>query len=279
VVVAAALLRRSPAPAEELDDDADWEGLDGEGSDYSPAPRVALLRVKGRQYAFAGQFDTGTNLLQKLMASNFPNAVRLDQGWRHKHRFWKHAKPDHIPSSVRATLHNTVALIMVRDPLSWLQSLRKAPYALQTCVKRSNWLTAPCTSLKAFVGPEGIHRLQEKDSLRNLESFWNEWTRDYMQMASFGFEDALIIRYEDLVTDTETQLERIAKILHLPAPKRVIQQASAAKTHGKAAGHGAALRKLREKSYLSLYSAGDRKAVCARLDPELLRRLEYSDCF
>ena len=39
-----------------------------------------------------------------------------------------------------------------------------------------------------------------------------------------------------------------------------------------------ALRKLREKPYLKLYFPADRKAVCANLDAELLRRFDYADC-
>merc|ERR1719321_2118887 len=35
------------------------------------------------------------------------------------------------------------ALVMVREPLSWLQSMKKAPYDLRACLARVDWLTAP----------------------------------------------------------------------------------------------------------------------------------------
>ena len=54
--------------------------------------------------------------------------------------------------------------------------------------------------------------------------------------------------------------------------------AAAAKGHGKPVGRAGALKKLREKPYLALYSAADRAAVCARLDAALLRRFNYTDC-
>ena len=38
------------------------------------------------------------------------------------------------------------------------------------------------------------------------QAHWNEWTRDYQHMKDFGFADAVVVRYEDLVLDTDTQL-------------------------------------------------------------------------
>lgn len=295
----AALAARSGAEAAESGEEDLWEGLDAERpDDDAPAPRdtVALLRVKGRQYAIAGQYDTGTNLLQKLIGAHLKTAVRVTQEAHKKadagHYLWKHTKPENISQEVRKKLNGTVALVMVRDPLSWLQSLKKAPYDLKRCTKKEDWLTAPCATPATFTDwiahPDPLASIPPpkflyvpfpgRPALPNLESFWNEWTRDYTHMADFGFADSLVIRYEDLVTDTEKEIQRIAAILHLPPPTEVTPLAAAAKGHGKPVGRAGALKKLREKPYLALYSAADRAAVCARLDAALLRRFNYTDC-
>jgi len=264
----------------------------------APAPHesVALLRVKkGRQFAIIGQYDTGTNLLQKLVASHFPSSKKLDQEAHKKedvgHYLWKHTKPEDISPEVRKTLNGTVALVMIRDPLSWLTSLKKAPYDLKKCTRKEDWLTAPCTTPPTYTDwiahpdkylrappPKFLYHPQKELTLPNLESFWNEWTRDYTHAADFGFADVLLIRYEDLVIETETQLKRIAKILDLPAPGEVTPLKTAAKSHGNPTDRNAALRKIREKTYLSMYSAADQKAVCERLDKTLLQRFNYTDC-
>ena len=97
---------------------------------------------------------------------------------------------------------------MVRDPLSWLQSLKKAPYDLKRCTKKEDWLTAPCATPKTFTDwiahPDPLASIPPpkflyvpfpgRPALPNLESFWNEWTRDYTHMADFGFADSLVIR-------------------------------------------------------------------------------------
>ena len=44
---------------------------------------------------------------------------------------------------------------------------------------------------------------------------------------------------------------------------KVTPLGAAAKGHGKPVGRAGALKKLREKPYLALYSAADRAAVCA----------------
>ena len=57
------------------------------------------------RYAIAGQYDTGTNLLQKLIGAHLKTAVRVTQEAHKKadagHYLWKHTKPENISQEVR----------------------------------------------------------------------------------------------------------------------------------------------------------------------------------
>jgi hypothetical protein len=51
-------------------------------------------------------------------------------------------------------------------------------------------------------------------------------------LGSFGFPNFVLIRYEDLVLDTEGQLARIAAALGVPAPGHVAHQYAPVKNYG-----------------------------------------------
>jgi len=256
-----------------------WDGLDlatGEAADNATgaaANATGFASVQAtQQYVLAGQFNTGTNLLNTLVQLNFPGAFQDKQ----KVYFWKHKKPSDLTYVQRANLANKgVALVMIRDPLSWLQSMKKAPYDLRACVTRYDWLTAPCST------PWNYAELHDTKPvhLSNIEAYWNEWTRDYQHMTDFGFSGAVVIRYEDLVLDTEGQLQRIAHAMNLPAPSTVRQVHGPAKSHGNANGRAAAISKLKNKQYLDQYTWAEKNAACSRLDKGLLRDFKYDgDC-
>jgi hypothetical protein len=262
-----------------------WDGLDQEiavaenatgaakGNATGAANATGFALLGSSKYLLAGQFNTGTNLLDALVQLNFPGAFH-DEQWVY---YWKHRKPADMTLADRANIKNKglVALVMVRDPLSWLQSMKKAPYDMRACVTRYDWLTAPCSTPPNYSQLHGTKPVH----LQNIEAYWNEWARDYQHMKDFGFSDAVVIRYEDLVLDTEGQLQRIAHVLNLPAPSIVRQVHGPAKTHGNANGRAVAIQKLKNKPYLQQYTFLEKTAVCDRLDKGLLRDFDYGgDC-
>jgi len=97
-------------------------------------------------------------------------------------------------------------------------------------------------------------------------------------MRDFGFADAVVIRYEDLVLHTEEELNRVARALSLPEQNSISQLAEPAKNHGRSLNRDAAVQKLQAKSYLKFYTANERQDVCARLDKKLLSDKDYTDC-
>jgi hypothetical protein len=280
--------------AEEPDDfglsEMDWDGAEEDlanaGNLTENATSFSVYTALSEKYVLAGQYNTGTNLLAKLVKLNFPVGLQTeDQGFHggpHNYDayFWKHTKPSNMKPGVRAMIEQrgVVALVMVRDPMSWLQSMKKAPYDLKNCINKYDWLTAPCSTPPTYAEFHG-HVPQNVVSLPNIEAHWNEWVRDYQHMHDFGFSNAVVVRYEDLVLDTENQLARIASVLQLPKPARVQQMHAPAKNHGAPNGRAAAILKLKNKPYLHQYTAPQKAAVCQRLDKGLLQDFKYTeDC-
>lgn len=240
-----------------------------------------------RSVQILGLYNTGTNLLQALLDKNFPGVFVPPGPRRHAFGqiFWKHVQPTVLmrkSPGLRAQLeaHDTVALAMVRDPLAWLQSTKVAPYDLAGCVDGktgTSWLTGACTlPLHSASGGGAAYTMPGPQTLPSLPAFWNEWTKDYERLQEFGFRQSLVIRYEDIVLDTEAVLEKIAQLVGVPPPESVRQKHGPAKDIG--GGRAAAIAKLQSKSWLHGYKPEGLAAACARLDPTLMSSLDYHDC-
>lgn len=295
----ASVLRRAREPAAPEDEvnafglsESDWDGMDESLDVPPPFSNTSFANLShtlsvppSSMYVVAGQYNTGTNLLKKLVDLNFPTAHHYDQnlqkGLPNLHTyFWKHTKPAHIKPDLRSLMaaQNTVALVMVRDPLSWLDSMKRSPYDLKGCVHRDNWLTAPCKTPPTYL-EYWAHVPQTQISLPNLQSHWSEWTKDYQHMRDFRFHNAVVIRYEDIVMDTEGQIARIGAALGIKPTEPVKQLHSSAKSHGVSNGRAAAIRKLKSKSYLNRYWRDELRQACVRFDAVLARSLQYhGDC-
>lgn len=285
--LAVALLRAPVSPANDFGIESHdlWDGLD---VDLAPTANATFASISkaAKHVHVIGLFNSGTNLLTKLLPKNFGDTVSSanDVG------FWKHSSIARLAAEnpdFAATMaaKGAVAVAVTRQPLSWLQSMRKSPYDLTQCVHgwrsyltSSCTLPAPCHRYSTHCGHAvafahgGIH-------IDNLGAFWNQWTREYGALARYGFQKALLVRYEDLVLDTEGVLARLAEMLALPAPRTVVQQHRSAKAHGRSSGRAAALAKLRTRSYLQLYAAGERERACSKLDAGLLAAHDYAtDC-
>jgi len=291
---AEALLRRAPEAEPNTFglDAATWDGWEEPEADaQSPAPLTSANASNSSFFADAaahhggphiqvlGLFNTGTNLMQKLMAKNFPSAHFGPS----PSSFWKHAKPSAM-SRLKPALQRSgaVGVAVIRDPMSWLQSMEKAPYDLGNCVHSYNWLTASCTLPAPCSGPPAsncVHAAHQGPmTFSSVPAFWNEWTKDYDNLNQFGFSKFVVVRYEDVVLHTEQVLAEIATTAGLPKPSYVVQQHAPAKMHGQSNGRAAAIQKLKSKSYLRLYSPQGRKAACARLDKTVMARHDYHDC-
>jgi hypothetical protein len=227
-----------------------------------------------------GQFNTGTNLLEKLFLQNFHYATKHQV---RTGKVWKHLRPTEFAN---VDLPNdAVLLVCIRDPLSWLRSMRKAPYDLSSCVqgapygwhghKRDGfWIEQPCTlKSRRF----GLYTMPRVD-FRGLADYWNRWMEEYDELPRLGFKQVLFIRYEDMVLDTEAVLDEIGHAIGREAPKNAVQVHGPAKTHGRANGRQEAIMKLNSKRYLHSYSRAELQTACKVLDRRVMEEHGYTDC-
>jgi len=269
--LAVGLRLREPEPNHFGLDARVWGGYEAEEADEHSLETNLINNTDNntdaswRRILILGQFNTGTNLLSKLVSLNFGRT--LDYGG-----LWKHTRPTRGLPSLKQ--QDPAILVMVRDPLSWLQSVRKSPYNLGSCVG-PNWLSSSCT-MDANTSPQnGFH---PSVTLSSLEAFWNVWYGEYAELPHKGFHHVVLIRYEDLVLNTERELNRVATAIGSPSVRNVVQQHAPAKSHGQSNGRAAAIAKLRSKSYLHLYSGLERTQACTRLDKKLMNDNGYHDC-
>eukprot|EP00927_Polykrikos_kofoidii_P087025 TRINITY_DN9933_c0_g1_i2.p1 TRINITY_DN9933_c0_g1~~TRINITY_DN9933_c0_g1_i2.p1 ORF type:complete len:549 (+),score=101.63 TRINITY_DN9933_c0_g1_i2:111-1757(+) len=247
-----------------------------------------------------GLQNTGTNLLKALLfqdlgMSRAPSAKELppptpaaghvyQYARRHNQStdsivgVWKHAnlavvEARHPMRLQHFATFDFVGVAMVRDPLSWLRSMKKAPYELKGCVSGDDWLVRPCY----HITPDGDGLNGETFS--SLEDIWNQWMTSYERLAHFGFSHHLVIRYEDLVFSMLRSVQDVARLVgtRVPAELRFVPE-DAQKDHGSATTLNGAKEKMRTKSYLAEFTQEELKQACSRLDKDLMARHGYGGC-
>ncbi|CAK0871620.1 unnamed protein product, partial [Prorocentrum cordatum] len=146
------------APAKKLH----HKGQGAKDAAHSSPPKVSRLQV-------VGPFNSGTNLLSKLLSLNIPEEV-MDTACPVLKRkvdsciFWKHTPPAALPSEVQAMFvegwqshmmvnvkappktwppkdpkRDVVLVAMVRSPMGFMQGMSKAPYDMRHCLYRNDW--------------------------------------------------------------------------------------------------------------------------------------------
>jgi hypothetical protein len=242
--------------------------------------RSTTPEERGRDVVVLGQFNTGTNLLVKLFQQNFHYAPQHVVDGR---PIWKHLRPAELANAGIAK--DVVLLVVLRDPLSWLQSMRKAPYDLAECVEGATlhmqnhkkdgfWIEQPCALKSKNFGAYTMPTVE----LGGLADYWNLWTEEYDDLPQFGFDRVVLIRYEDLVLKTEDVLAEIGSAVGREPPPTAVHVHGPAKPHGRATGRVEAVMKLKSKSYLRTYSSAELLAACEALDRALMREHGYADC-
>lgn len=294
LVLGCCLLRRDAASTG-ADDGGDglpaYLWLGGEGrAPVLPALRlgaadlpVRLPAGDQRPVQVLGLYDAGTNLMQALLLKNFQGQMSPVPADRRFYGlvFWKHAQPALLLEKVpwlqaRLRERRVLGVAVVRDPLAWFQSLKDEPYDLAGCVRGPDWLTRPCTLPLASTSGGGQQSTMPGPlTLPGLAEYWNAWTRQYDELEAYGMQK-LVVRYEDLVLDTEKEVERVASALGADLQQFRQQQSAAKPSSGGPEGRQKALAKLEGQTWLGRYAPGELEAVCARLDRGLMAKYGYS---
>jgi len=200
----------------------------------------ATVPFSQRMTASAGMFNTGTNAMKNYLQGNMPGIKGLWQVPWGKHRMpWQrlnHTAP-------RMELRNQTAVlpvVLVRDPLHWMQSTCKTPYAArwkhaykhcpslvpnQRELQRWGAKAFPNNTIPMFVKFEKSLIIHYK----SLIDFYNQFYEQYMD-ATFP---RLMVRFEDMLLQPTPVLEQIAECLGTALPKRGVHHSvGSAKPHG-----------------------------------------------
>eukprot|EP00928_Gymnodinium_smaydae_P010413 TRINITY_DN1391_c0_g2_i5.p1 TRINITY_DN1391_c0_g2~~TRINITY_DN1391_c0_g2_i5.p1 ORF type:complete len:359 (-),score=17.34 TRINITY_DN1391_c0_g2_i5:205-1227(-) len=276
-----------------------WDGgevLAAEPTNEMQVPTVQSTVRYDRLTQAIGLFNTGTNLLERLLELNFPEIGRHTRFWKHSNLkySWEFEDSSAKISEVQS-ISNYSAIAMIRNPFSWFASMLKAPYELQFCLGqnfkpkftvRKDWLTHKCwmpcpTTARSPLIPASNESRQHcgnrhAKTLSSIVEVWNEWNRAYMAATQYGFDRILVIRYEDLVMHPTKVLARIAKYLKVPMPAMPKIPEDPAKTHGNPVDRDEALRKIRNSEFMASFETKDVFWACSRLDKILLERYGYA---
>jgi len=186
-----------------------------------------IIPVNDSYIGPSGLFNTGTNLLAKLLASYciLPSRTGEDSGMLWQVPWGKHNpiffRLNHIASaegSHHRNQTNVLPVVTIKDPYHWMGSMCRHPYAAvwdhskercpnlvpnQADVARRGMFLDPGPT-KVTVNFQSFH----KPHYASLVGLWNDWYGDYMAVDSFPL---LIIRFEDLLFHAE---EVITQVCH-----------------------------------------------------------------
>lgn len=287
-------------PSSEEDVQRLWAGIDVDVPTPKRSPWNALLSTEvgvehsQRKVHVLGLQDTGTNLMFSILWQNFRDQLTFydstftDSRNLRRSQVWKHANMKELAACSSGALgrlgaEGVTAIAMVRDPLSWMQSIRKAPYDFKACVNRKDWLSRSCLHRNpaGFAKCNNTEKASPPVTYIDLAQVWGKWNGAYSYLTRYGFADAIIVRYEDLVADPQAFIADLSSRMNLTLPSLGAQLVTkAAKTHGKAVGRGEALDKIKQRTYLSEFEDGELPDACMRIQRygRLAQSFAYNDC-
>eukprot|EP00929_Paragymnodinium_shiwhaense_P120241 TRINITY_DN9215_c0_g1_i1.p1 TRINITY_DN9215_c0_g1~~TRINITY_DN9215_c0_g1_i1.p1 ORF type:complete len:293 (+),score=44.49 TRINITY_DN9215_c0_g1_i1:111-989(+) len=253
---------------------------DATGAEPAEGPRQLNFHI-------FGLYNTGTNLLQTVLHTAFPDAsvcpdTRVHFKATGKHtclsaHMSKHAHPAFVRDWLKSR-PDTFAAIMIRDPLSNLLSShrRSSAYGLAECSVGKDWLWQKCKCEVDMREPDPLCRPNQTE-YSSLAQVWNDYAEGQLALATSPdlMHRVQLIRYEDLVANASATVAAIAKMVAV-APRSLGDCMAESSSNG-ARGHGqeVALEQIRKQSCVKKYSAKELSKVCSDLDGQLLSRLAY----
>jgi len=237
------------------------------------APAKLNVNVFGLQ-------NSGTDLLNAMLHVNFGNQLNYyssgvaDETSNSRHGHWKHANlKEKWASAEQAAIaqqgeEHIHAIIMIRNPLSWLQAMKQTPEELEQCVAGDDWLARPCLHKV----PGGQDSPVPSKTFNSLSSIWNQWNDGYQNAQEFGFQHRVMLTYESLVRNPKGTMDHIANFLGLKVPAQGWAMPSASESRDEA------LSALYTKRYMEEFNPQEKGQACQQLDSDLQRLYGYDDC-
>jgi hypothetical protein len=257
------------------------------GLDDGTCERYKSSVPAGRRYASpAGLFNTGTNLLTSLLEMNCdfkPNNHHFQVPWG-KHNPIA-ARNTHTPKTYEGkglVVEDCLPLVMVKDPLTWMNSMCKNRYAAywkHQQVECPNFLDedgsqipVKVTYQSAVEHPEWGHK-----TYPGLVGMWNEWYGDYIGDSVDDFP-RLIVRYEDLLFRPEETVKGICDCAggKFKEDGEFKTKEGAAKSHGNTGGKEASMIKYGDEERRVVgYKDEDLKFFDENIDMRIMNLLGY----
>lgn len=261
------------------------------------ATAVPEDQSKPREVIILGMYNAGTSLMTHLIRENLekPNKVQLCHDLTADGQcggVWKHTHPSRISKS-HAMLHDlrrnlpelseAIAVVVVRNPFSLIQSLRNRHHDMDCgdVSEGHDWTRAPCylhEHPQAKLSTPRLSRSTCHDSnesdepcWKNVVSAWNSYSYDYLYSIQSLFHKVIFVRYEDIVLDPRPVLEQIAFSANVHMPPKVREV-----TNGDL--RSSALQKLSSEDFMSEYTHNQRHHVCEQLNLQVVYTLGYGAC-
>jgi hypothetical protein len=197
--------------------------------------------VEHRYAGVAGQMNTGTNALAKLLRNNLnvPENTAESEGILWTVPWYKHSWVDLWGRYRYQGPQNhsfVLPVVLVRDPYFWMNSMCQSPYTMR-------WKREP-THCPNLVPQDKGDFVDESDGVAvdikwgmnyrrkwySLADVWNSWYREYFEATNIM--PRLMIRFEDLLFHPEEVVEAVRECVGAEYKHAEFQyQAGPAKTH------------------------------------------------
>lgn len=161
------------------------------------------------RFTIYGERCSGTNFLEESILCNFEAELTWDFGFKH---YFGH-------SLEYNDSEDCLFLCIVREGYSWINSLRKNPHHLEPSMNKDNdtFLSKEVMSLD---DDKNKNRMKEDRNWKTKEPFKNIFelrqikTEYMLDVLPQKVRHSLFFRYEDLCTDFQREMNRVALYLH-----------------------------------------------------------------
>lgn len=286
------LLQQSPIPVKVV-------GLFNTGTNYLQA----LIDQNLDESVVVFPYDILTGYRERRYDDIMSSANECLDGWKHiLPRYQRSEEECHqcdVPSE-------SVIIGMIRNPIPWMMSMRKPDrgYELTSCVEDAEgsvWYNRTCTwpacedkmswdadqPDKEWCLETSLcsQRTMENAEFKNVADLWTQCVEDYEEFSKFGFKRNAIIRYEDMVIDTQTTFGNVTDLVGIQVGDFKQVSSGANPTNDDEGvdqhAHDKALNNIQNKEYLQELGDTSLLDLCdsfGKVGKDAMCRHGYDDC-